>query len=161
MDLFGLVFCLVFLGIPLGSIILTWLAFAFSGKAPKGILYVGNGLLLAFLLAIVALCSHTAAVESNQKALYNAAVAGDSARVERLIQSGADVNYWGGETPETPQTPLKGAIYRGQTDTVKTLLRLHADPNLGIPSPLQCAKENDHPDIVRLLKTAGAKERGW
>ena len=53
-----------------------------------------------------------------------------------------------------------GAVYGGHTDTVVVLLRYH--PNLKQVgregTALQIAIDHNYPDIVRLLKAAGATE---
>jgi len=163
MDLFGLVgglfLGLVFL-VPLGGLILSWLVYAYFGNPPRKVRNVGNSLLVALLLIIVipivVLISHANAFKRNQMALCKAALVGDTAHMERLIQSGADVDYWGEDMPDSP---LVNAASGGHIEAVKTLLRHHANPNGGgRVSPLDIAKEEKHSDIVQLLKAAGAKE---
>jgi len=77
--------------------------------------------------------------------------------VKTMLQHGAKVNA----RDERGWTPLIWAVWFNHQKTVPQLLAYGADPNLpatdGI-TPLQMAQQSNHPDLVTLLKQAGAKK---
>jgi len=87
--------------------------------------------------------------------LYSMAVRGDTEAVERALRWGIDVdaNY-----NDVGYTPLMGAARNGDNNTVKLLLRYHADVNreASCDTALQMAKEANHLDTVQILEAAGA-----
>jgi len=93
-----------------------------------------------------------------EERLFSAASNGDMATVERLVAQGVDIN---GDHMDWRKTPLMAATHSGHTDIIRFLLNHHADVNRrdnNGTDALHEAIENHHPDIVRLLKAAGAKE---
>jgi len=87
-------------------------------------------------------------------ALYDAAVAGDTATVKRLLESGADPD----EATEEG-TPLCAAACWGHTETVKALLGYDADPDRREQddyTPLKWALEFGHAETAHALLEAGA-----
>jgi outer membrane protein assembly factor BamB len=91
--------------------------------------------------------------------LFEAARAGDVARVRELVESGLDPDTeyrWG-------MTPLNAAAGWGRLEVVRYLLARGADPNSfysfhGV-SPLEAALEGDHGEVARVLLEAGARQR--
>jgi len=87
----------------------------------------------------------------------------DSHITELLLAHGADPNR---RTPKNltghsnDWTPIFYAIYDKQADLVSLLLRFHAKTDfvdIEYKTPLQWARERKAPDIVALLRRAGAK----
>lgn len=78
-----------------------------------------------------------------------------TAIVERLLQAGANPNYW---DPSSINSPLMMAITRGHSYTAKLLLEYGADPNVrtseGI-SPLRWSVQKDDLEMVKLLLNHG------
>ncbi len=112
----------------------------------------GNTSAVKFLLSVGA-DPNTKDVDAGN-ALVQAAYHGHSAIVHQLLIAGGDPNAHvsGGETA------LMYASRYGYVETVKTLLVAGADPNHDDGNgytPLKSAE--DHPDIVKLLRQAGAK----
>ena len=64
--------------------------------------------------------------------------------------------------PEAKLRPLIEAAWKGDTDTVQTLLAQGADVNakhnIGFFTALMLAQQEGHKEIFQLLKEAGAKE---
>ncbi len=92
-------------------------------------------------------------------AVIGAAREGDTARLEQLLQQGADpdtragVNNW---------TVLMHAIHKGQAGSVRVLIAHGADLNAAGPggmTPLMMAAGYGYTNIVRLLLKAGADPR--
>ena len=77
--------------------------------------------------------------------------------VKTMLQNGANANA----RDERGWTALIWAVWFNHQKTVPQLLAYGADPNLpatdGI-TPLQMAQQSNHPDLVTLLKQAGAKK---
>jgi beta-lactamase regulating signal transducer with metallopeptidase domain len=89
------------------------------------------------------------------RALYEAAEAGDTSEISRLLDAGADVNC----TINGDGSPLIGAARRGRTAAVQLLLDRGADPNMpvrGDGNPLIMAAREGHGDVVALLLDRGA-----
>ncbi len=81
---------------------------------------------------------------------------GDPSAVERLIRSGADVNF---ATADGGASPLYNAARRGRTEIGGLLIDAGADVDWvsqGGYSPLMWAATRGHRDMVRLLAAAGA-----
>lgn len=109
-------------------------------------------LLIALLIPLLA----SAAIIS-QKKLIKAAKKGNTAKIEKLLARGADVNA----RNKSGWTALMHAAVNGHTAIIKALLAAGADVNAknknGGTALMQAARYG-HPDIVKLLKEAGAKE---
>ncbi|MCW3097792.1 MAG: ank1B3 [Chthonomonadaceae bacterium] len=137
-----------------GVVVLAWITYLIQGKPAKPVRYVGTGLLVAVVSAVGLLVFRGLYIEEKEGAFFSAACQGDTAQVERLIKSGADINY---EEENLHMTPLMCAAVDGHADTVKVLLRYHPDLNRkggrGITAT-QMAIESSHPDVVRLLEAA-------
>jgi beta-lactamase regulating signal transducer with metallopeptidase domain len=89
------------------------------------------------------------------KALYDAAEAGDLRDIEELLKNGASVNA----VLQGDGTPLLGAARKGQLAAVTLLLSRGADPNVPVPgdgTPLIAAAAGGHGNIVSLLLDRGA-----
>jgi ankyrin repeat protein len=89
------------------------------------------------------------------RALYEAAEAGDLQDIDELLKSGASVNA----VLHGDGTPLLGAARKGRLEAVTLLLGRGADPNLPVPgdgTPLIAAAGAGHANIVSLLLDRGA-----
>jgi ankyrin repeat protein/beta-lactamase regulating signal transducer with metallopeptidase domain len=90
-----------------------------------------------------------------ERALYEAAEAGDLRDIDELLKSGASVNA----VIHGDGTPLLGAARKGQLAAVTFLLGRGADPNVPVPgdgTALIAAAAGGHGDIVSLLLDRGA-----
>jgi ankyrin repeat protein len=84
--------------------------------------------------------------------LHDAALAGQKAVAELLIEKGAPVNA---RDRESGATPLHHAASWGRVEVVQLLLDHGADPtirNKNGATPLQLAIENNQPEAAALLK---------
>jgi uncharacterized protein len=91
--------------------------------------------------------------------LISAAREGDTARIQELAKSGADVNQRGGVND---WTPLMHAVHKKQPAAVRALIAAGADVNLtagarGHDTALRLAEIEKYDDIVTLLRAHGAK----
>jgi len=83
-------------------------------------------------------------------ALYFAAIGGDRAIAERLLQSGADVN-----AKAESGAPIHGAVMGGSADMVRLLLARGADPSLPDyqgRSARKLAEDMRRPEIAELFE---------
>jgi hypothetical protein len=146
-------------GICLWSfVILGWIVYTRKTKRSVIVSFGGASLLLIPIIVVVAAFLNGLRIDSEQSDTWNAAAHGETVELERLIASGASLDF---EVDNFNQTPLMGAAWGGHANTVVALLRHHADvnhKNRKGETALGIAKEHGHPDIVRLLKAAGAKE---
>ena len=117
-------------------------------------------------------------VNAIQNDLVKAVTVNDTKEIKRLIYKGADVN---GQN-KYGMTPLLTAVSYSCVESVKLLLELGADPNLGVEgyvdygyklptydTPLHFAKwdidssvpkiADDHTQMVKLLEKYGAVEQ--
>jgi ankyrin repeat protein len=90
-------------------------------------------------------------------ALWSAAHAGDLGTIQRLVAEGVDVNVW----DEYGRNALTLASRAGHLEIVRTLIACGAwvDPfeeGSTYLTPLMCAGEGGHLDIVELLLDRGA-----
>jgi bla regulator protein blaR1 len=93
-----------------------------------------------------------------ERALINAAAAGDLAGIEELLRAGVNVNC----TTDigVAGNPLIGAAGHGRLEAVRLLLDWGADPNLAIVDegyPLIWAARDGWTDVVALLLDRGAR----
>ena len=88
--------------------------------------------------------------------LLAAALAGDAAQVEALLERGADVDARG----DYDVTPISSAADQGHANVVRVLLRNGADPDVIDTfyefAPLSRAMMNGHDTVVELLLAQGA-----
>jgi ankyrin repeat protein len=84
------------------------------------------------------------------RALYVAAMAGDTESVRRLIGAGAEID----RPMDAYGSPLAVAAENGHTETVSLLLEAGADADAG--GALETAVSGNYADIVRLLLGKGA-----
>jgi ankyrin repeat protein len=93
--------------------------------------------------------------EHGRTALMRAALKGDRADVQGLLDGGADVNA----TTEAGVTALMLAAGEGHAEVLQTLIAKSADVNARTPggyTALMCAALNGHTDAVRVLLDNGA-----
>ena len=93
--------------------------------------------------------------------LYNAVLSHDPAKVERRLETGADINFRATGRARYPgRTPLYEAVTINNSRIVKVLLDHGADPDIpdakGKTPLLQASYAEAQPKIVRLLLEAGA-----
>ena len=125
-----------------------------SGKMNK-IQFI-NLAICTILAVSVCFMPPTAMAAENE--LHKAAIAGDVAKLNRLIKAGADVNA----TSKDGWTPLHWAARKGHTDAVIALLEAGADVNATDErdlTPLYWAAFKGHTDAVIALLEAGADVR--
>jgi hypothetical protein len=87
--------------------------------------------------------------------LIRAVTQNDTAAVNELLSSGADVN----ERNSRGVTPLMAAAHKGNLDLTKLLVEKGADVNATTPkglTPLMAAVEAGNPEVVRFLLSKGA-----
>lgn len=72
--------------------------------------------------------------------LMLAAYHGHAPTVEMLARRGADVN----RLNDRGQSPLAGAVFKGEHDVVAVLLEAGADPDVGSPTARDTARMFDH-----------------
>lgn len=89
--------------------------------------------------------------------LHEAAVLGDLESVQLLLKAGADPNR---REQQNRGTALHVAAFGGHLEIARALLKAGAKPGLkdgeGL-TPLFHAKDQAHPEVVKLLKAAGAR----
>ena len=81
--------------------------------------------------------------------------------VKLLIEKGMDVNYAIDDEGAPGYNALMFAVRWGKIEVIKYLISVDADVNAIAGSgdtPLSIAVEEEHEDIIKLLKEAGAKE---
>src|SRR5688500_16261511 len=103
--------------------------------------------------------STTVRVPSKTPAGANAAMDGDRAKLQQLVQSGADVNLAQGDG----MTALHWAAEHGDSAMAATLLRSRANvkatTRIGDYTPLHVAARNGSAAVVRMLLAAGSDAR--
>jgi ankyrin repeat protein len=109
------------------------------------------------MLAVSAQAGNTSAQENSGNPLHEAAERGDKAKVEALLDSGADINA----KDEREYTPLHSSVFKAKKDIVELLLARGADVNArGVYShgytPLHAAAFSGLRDIAELLLGKGA-----
>lgn len=105
---------------------------------------------IAPVKAVAQIRSNTPGVSSLDQALFDAAAAGDTESVDRLLAAGANANA----RLAGDGSPLIAAARRGHLRAARLLLDRGADPNLpvsGDGSPLIAAARSGHVDIAQLL----------
>ena len=65
-----------------------------------------------------------------------------------LLKRGADPN----RTNDHGQTPLAGAIFKGEDEVVRILMAHGADPAAGSPSAIETAKMFGRQDLMELFQ---------
>jgi bla regulator protein blaR1 len=132
-------------------------------RGPAGFLTAAGAIAIAGMVLIglapltaVAQSSGTPRASRLDRALYEAAQAGDLQDIDTLLNAGANANAAiGGDG-----SPLIGAARRGQLAAVARLLDRGADPNMpvsGDGNPLIMAASAGHADVVALLLDRGAR----
>jgi len=125
-------------------------------KSGKGCKFI----MLCLFVVILSLSGYAAAAP-----LHEAAKEGDLAKVNRLIEGGADVNV----RAENGATPLHFAADRGHRDVAELLIskgaKINAETETGY-TPLHWAADRGHKDMAELLISKGANvnaknNRGW
>ena len=109
---------------------------------------------LAILLVLL-LNPLLASAGDNNQDMFEAAMAGNNARVKQLLRKGWDVNT----RFEDGFTALMFAAGSGHTETTKILIDSGADVNARFEdgfTALMLAAEKGHAEIVRILNNAGA-----
>ena len=76
-----------------------------------------------------------------------AAYHGHATTVRALVAKGADVN----RANDKGQTPLAGAVFKGEDDVVQALVDGGADPRGGQPSAIDAARMFGREDYLGLL----------
>ena len=98
--------------------------------------------------------------QSADSPLIQAARTGSLDTINRLLDSGADVNRPGPTGDDWDATPLQHAILARQAGAVRLLLDRGADPNrvgsANAPAPLLLAAGDTDPTFVNLLLAHGA-----
>lgn len=120
-----------------------------ENSAPRRTWIVPGQCLAVWLLLTFGMILTTFA--SGLEELIPAVESGDVAKVEALLDSGADVNA----KTHTGATPLIYASWHGHTDVVKALLDHGADVNTVThdgKTALSIASEKRHSEIVKLLQ---------
>ncbi len=82
--------------------------------------------------------------EDGNTLLMLAAYTGHAATAAALAERGADVN----RLNDRGQSPLAGAVFKGEDDVVRVLLGAGADPDLGQPSARATAEMFGRPDLL-------------
>ncbi len=77
-----------------------------------------------------------------------AAYHGHPVTVRALLERGADPDRVNGRG----QTPLAGAVFKGERDVVAALVAADADPYLGSPNALESARFFGRQDLLELLE---------
>jgi len=92
-----------------------------------------------------------------EERLIEAAKEGNIAEVERLVtEEQADIDYWD-DTQGSGYTALQWAVQQSKAESVRTLLRLGADPNIQHKSgniALQWAAHDGKVEIATMLLSA-------
>ena len=65
-----------------------------------------------------------------------------------LVERGADVN----RLNDRGQSPVAGAVFKGEDDVVAALVRGGADPLAGHPTAVDTARMFGRPDLLTLLE---------
>ncbi|HEY9852097.1 MAG TPA: ankyrin repeat domain-containing protein [Leptolyngbyaceae cyanobacterium] len=98
--------------------------------------------------------------EGKVSPLIRAILQDDLAQVERLLETGAELNPDGWQK----EVPLVAAVYRGNPAIIQTLIAAGANLNqldMSIDArPIGMAIQQNRPDLVRLLLDAGASPEG-
>jgi ankyrin repeat protein len=75
--------------------------------------------------------------------------------VRMLAQKGADINALN----DAGQSPLAGAIFKGEAEMVKVLVELKADPRVGHPTAVDSAKMFGQRQYLDLLGATEEESR--
>jgi len=95
-------------------------------------------------------------MSQEESELIDAAVKGDNTRITKLLADGTNVNV----RDSNGGTPLAHAAWFGHVETVKLLIEKGADVNakkLDGATVVALAESNKQPEVVEILKKAGAK----
>jgi len=157
MELILQLFALLCGGVLWTLAMVAWITFMVIAKPPKPVRYIGTVTLLVPMLLVVTLVFCWFGAQERHDQLLHDAFYGNSARLERALNAGADVNE---EEENMHFTLLICAVCNHHPDTVQAILRHHPDlthiGNQG--TALQMAIKNGDVEIIQLLKAAGAKD---
>ena len=84
-----------------------------------------------------------------------AAYNGHASTLRLLASKGADINRMN----DRGQSPLAGAIFKGEESVVKTLVELGADPRAGNPNAVDSAKMFGQRQLMGLLGATEEESR--
>lgn len=105
-------------------------------------------------------CDNSTSTQSPQRQLITAAIDGDRARVELLLNDpSVDINSTGSSNRKVGETALGSAAISNQVEIARLLLQRGAEPNAAgteTLKPLHSAAYHGYTEIVRLLICAGA-----
>jgi ankyrin repeat protein len=139
-----------------------------GARADQGVRGDGNAMIVASQRGDTALLQKmvasgadvNAAVKGDGSPLIQAARNGHMESVVLLLQAGADIDM----VVAGDENALIGAAWRGDVEMVDYLLRSGANPNIKAESygetrtALRQAMLEEHEEVIRLLRAAGAKE---
>lgn len=101
--------------------------------------------------------NHKKAFSKDEYSLYKSVYLGQKSKVKKLIDNGVNVNV---HSPNSHRTPLHLAASKGKMEMVKILVENGANleiTNSDGKTPLYSAIESSRTDIIKYLKSKGAK----
>ena len=79
--------------------------------------------------------------------IFDLARQGETEQLVAYVDAGVPANL----TNDRGQTPLAGAVFKGETDVVKALLEGGADPAAGTPSAVDTARMFARTELLELF----------